>query len=272
MPLNRLISQSWNAFVALQSMPCVISDAIPILWFGDLEAYSNSPIRIVTVGLNPSNKEFQDKDCDPISVALRFHNAVSLLGKQTLNGSDFMLYRQAMNEYFKCNPYKRWFQWHEAALNDLDATYGGIMLKQGGEFKNTAIHIDIKTAIATNPTWGGLCNNCRSSLQLSCSKMYGNLVKLLDPQVIIIALDQNSAKSNFGVNKNGCDTNLSYNVHPAYIRTYPNVTGRTLIWTRNMNGLPWGGMKLNDPAKTATLQKIAAHLCKTFTNTKPITI
>ena len=171
MPLNRLISQSWNAFVALQSMPCVISDAIPILWFGDLDAYSKSPIRIVTVGLNPSNKEFQDKDCDPISVDLRFRSAVPLLGKQTLNGSDFKLYRQAMNEYFKCNPYKRWFQWHEAALIHLNASYGGKMNPQNIHYDNTAIHIDIKTAIATNPTWGGLCNNCRRSSLLHWTRI-----------------------------------------------------------------------------------------------------
>ncbi len=32
--------------------------AMPILYFGDLEAYVASPVRIVTVGLNPSQAEF----------------------------------------------------------------------------------------------------------------------------------------------------------------------------------------------------------------------
>ena len=272
MPLNKLIIDSWNAFMSLQSMPCVIDDAIPILWFGDIDGYCRSPIRIVTVGLNPSNKEFQEKDCDPIMLHTRFPDAAGLHGKKNLTPADIMLYRQAMNEYFKYNPYKNWFQWHESALNDLDASYGGKMLKQGCKCKKTALHIDIETAIATNPTWGGLCKDCRATIQAQCNKMFNGLIAVLDPQVIVFALDQNTAKTQFNVYKNGCDTNLSYDTPPAYIRTYPNVNGRTLIWTRNMNGLPWGGMKLSDPSKSATLAKVASYLKSVYTNVKPIKI
>jgi hypothetical protein len=34
----------------------------PILWFGDSVAYSNSDVRVVTVGLNPSRVEFPEGD------------------------------------------------------------------------------------------------------------------------------------------------------------------------------------------------------------------
>ena len=49
----------------------VVSPAIPILFFGDIESYNNSGFKVVTVGLNPSNTEFRlsfDSDFLPAKV------------------------------------------------------------------------------------------------------------------------------------------------------------------------------------------------------------
>ena len=60
--MKNLIKKVWQDYQILKNMPCVIGNVIPILWFGDLGAYEKSHKRIITVGLNPSNKEFQEKD------------------------------------------------------------------------------------------------------------------------------------------------------------------------------------------------------------------
>ena len=52
-----VVKEAWKAFecAAPSSRVC---PAMPILFFGDLEAYSTSPFRVVTVGLNPSLQEW----------------------------------------------------------------------------------------------------------------------------------------------------------------------------------------------------------------------
>ena len=55
--LIAVVKEAWKAFecAALSSR---VYPAMPILFFGDVEAYSISPFRVVTVGLNPSLQEF----------------------------------------------------------------------------------------------------------------------------------------------------------------------------------------------------------------------
>ncbi len=43
---------------SLEKRSCVMKVLIPILWFGDFEAYIKSPKKIITVSINPSNNEF----------------------------------------------------------------------------------------------------------------------------------------------------------------------------------------------------------------------
>lgn len=281
-----LIPRCWCDFLSLSAMSCVISDAIPILWFGDLEAYSQSPIRIVTVGLNPSNKEFQEKDCDPIDL-FRFKTAKTLKGKAKLCPKDIAIYRSAMNEYFKDIPYANWFKPHEFALNQLNATYGGKMLDKGLHPKNTAIHVDIETAIPTSPTWGGLCPNCQDTIRMKCSGVFTRLLKILQPHVIIIAVNEATVSHHFLIKRGTFDAGLSLNLHPAkyanlgnndpshsssYIRTYLLPNNCTLIWTKNMNGMPWGGMKKDEPAKLRTLNAISAYINNKYKVSKTIVI
>lgn len=51
-----LIAGAFAAYHAARGIR--VDPSIPILYFGDLTAYENSPKRIVTVALNPSNVEF----------------------------------------------------------------------------------------------------------------------------------------------------------------------------------------------------------------------
>ena len=54
--------RAWRCFERAGSLQCRVSPAAPVLFFGDLGAYSMSPLRMVTVGLNPSRQEFPPQD------------------------------------------------------------------------------------------------------------------------------------------------------------------------------------------------------------------
>ncbi|MYA84260.1 MAG: hypothetical protein F4Y12_01605 [Acidimicrobiaceae bacterium] len=52
--LRKAVAAAWRSFGAAASLEARVSPAIPILFFGDLDAYAESQQRILTVGLNPS--------------------------------------------------------------------------------------------------------------------------------------------------------------------------------------------------------------------------
>lgn len=90
-----------------------IINILQIKWFGDKNAYMNSPVRIITVGLNPSDKEFREKDGEPYSSRLRFPDYII--------GDDVSL-ENALNNYFEKNPYRKWFNaGFEPLLNGMNA-------------------------------------------------------------------------------------------------------------------------------------------------------
>jgi hypothetical protein len=61
-PINQLLVESWTAYDRLCDESFIVRPAIPILFFGDRSRYLASPLRVVTVGLNPSGVEFPNED------------------------------------------------------------------------------------------------------------------------------------------------------------------------------------------------------------------
>ena len=72
---------------------------MPILYFGDREAYEGSPLRIVTAGLNPSLAEFPSE-----SPWLRFPGAGSLPNDGSISIQERDQYLAALDEYFRVAP------------------------------------------------------------------------------------------------------------------------------------------------------------------------
>ena len=119
---------------------------IPILWFGDMEAYFASELKIITFGINPSGSEFE---------ANRFDN----------NGLwndvfDARRYWKNYNSYFKekeeegekvVHCYCSWFCGYTETLAKLNAS-----LCEKRMMPNRAIHIDAFSPIGTKYTWGTL--------------------------------------------------------------------------------------------------------------------
>jgi hypothetical protein len=149
----------------------VVPHSLPIPYFGDLKRYLESPLRVLTAALNPSNREFP-KD-QP-----RFDVARGLRGPGELETE--------LSAYFSRNPYRSWFSSFEPVLNGLEASYGGKMA--GRDLASTALHVDMCSPIATAPTWSKLCTPQREKLTTTGRKIFEWLVDELEPHIIVASL------------------------------------------------------------------------------------
>lgn len=245
-----IITAEWANYQKVKGMTCVVNDAIPILWFGDIASYVKSEKRIVTVGLNPSNNEFEDGTKRGVDV--RFPKALPLVGKSILTPTDITLYTYALNEYFCVNPYMKWFKQYEQILNLLNASYFV------NNCSRTAIHIDACSSIATDPTWGSLCS--KSKMLLQSNNSFIPLMNALNPDIVLISANKQIVESYFG--KNGW---TDYNPgNTAYVRTKVH-DNRIIIWGYNNHGTPFGGINITDPKKIINLKKIMINI-RTYYN------
>jgi hypothetical protein len=153
-----------------------LPSSIPILFFGDFDAYVASTTRIVTVGLNPSRHEFPDGR--PWS---RFPGAGPHLdGRRGPRPAGIDGYFDVLAAYFRRNPYKAWFSAYEGVLGGMDASYyPGRRL--------TALHTDIASPVATDPTWSKLSTQQRA-LHVDGAGLWRDLIDVLMPDVIIASV------------------------------------------------------------------------------------
>ena len=166
--LDRAVAMAWRAFERAGRLQCRVSPAVPILFFGDLDAYWASPLRILTVGLNPSLKEF------PRAMPrVRFPRAKGVTARDTDR------YLDALSAYFRKEPYS-WFKSFEPLLNGAGSSYYG---KQ----PSCALHTDICSPVATNPTWGGLDPAAQRALGADGGPLWHELVTALKPQIVVLS-------------------------------------------------------------------------------------
>ncbi len=60
--LSDAVAGAGRVFDQAAASAARVSPSAPVLFFGDADAYDESPLRAVTVGLNPSLEEFQAGD------------------------------------------------------------------------------------------------------------------------------------------------------------------------------------------------------------------
>ena len=149
------------------------NDIIPIKWFGDRKAYMNSELKVVTVGLNPSSKEFREKDGRPFTTTLRFRHYQADKPKTLI---------AALNAYFETRPY-RWFNSFENVLNGMCASY-----YDNAKYPFRALHTDICSPWATTPTWSKLPQNIKETLYADGHRQWVKLIKQLHPDIMIASV------------------------------------------------------------------------------------
>ncbi len=225
--IDFLLSKADYEYEKVKDLPCVKAARarFPIVWFGDLEAYFRSEIRVVTVGRNPSFHEFTEP---------RF------LYEEEWGGSQRKYVYEAFNHYFENNPYD-WFKNFERILkwHDFSVSYGGkIGNPRAG---NTAVHIDFSTPIATNPTFSGLGPFTKKELQ---SDLFSDLIASLKPDLILFSNCRKEMISHFGLK----EPFFTYGEPSAktgkpieYVAAYEK-DGACFVWGKNFNGAPWASV------------------------------
>lgn len=210
MTLDDLILETWADFAKLQKNPLVaeniVPDSLPILWFGDLDKYLQSDLRVLTLSKNPSDAEFGQND--------RFENLSALTE-----------YKTQLNHYFQHHPNK-WFRQLNKFLPVFEASY------QNG--KNTALHADLFTPIATKPVWPGLTREQQSKFDSKIRQ----LTDILQPDIILTSLSAANLKILF--QKLGATPQLIFEQNEPgksakYVRAY-KVGSIIVINGRNFQG------------------------------------
>ena len=86
-----------------------------------------------------------------------------------------------MSAYFQIAPYGGWFSAFEPLLNGMNASY------YHGR-ASTALHTDICSPVATNPTWSKLDEADRAALESDGGPLWHMLLEELKPQVVVLSV------------------------------------------------------------------------------------
>lgn len=243
--LNDLIDSYWSDYVKHKDKDYIVKPSIPIVWFGDMEAYKKSKIKVITIAINPSNNEFPN-GADGEPSFSRFLKAKELYKKDTLSQDDKILLAQTLNSYFKNEPYMEWFKRFEKPLNILDVSY------KNGE--NIALHIDIYTALATNPTWGNL-DEIQQNKIISIN-LFEKLLDYLKPDVMIYSANYEEFKRIFleqGQNWQEKEYSYKTDKNKTMKIVVFRIDGRLVIFGSNVRGNP---LQLKDDFIKETFSEI----------------
>jgi hypothetical protein len=180
MTVEELAQEIWSYKESLDVKKYKIKDpSIPIMYFGDYEAYLQSPLKIITVGLNPSHEEFPSKN-----QFKRFRGVENLYSKEKLIPEDTSKYLNSLNTYFRNQNYD-WFDKFEPILNPMNASF------YTGQ-SNTVLHTDFCSPLATNKGWSKNEKTTNSYLVKSLlrkgSEYWHRLVNILKPDVILVSI------------------------------------------------------------------------------------
>jgi hypothetical protein len=174
--LEQLVDAAWalHERAAAAAPAIVVQPSMPVLYFGDLDAYRRSPVHVVTAALNPSTREFPT--ADPWQ---RFPAGKAL--RRPLDDHARGTYLSALSGYFRTSPYSAWFDGSfERVLWGLDASY-----YEGRA--NVALHTDIASPVPTDPTWGKLSPGQRSTVRDESAAIWLALIAALQPDVVIVS-------------------------------------------------------------------------------------
>ena len=177
--LDKAIAKAWIAYERAAGLGVRVSPAAPILFFGNLDRYRKSPLRVLTVGKNPSMSEFPDGD--------RWRRFPLAKGRR---GREPDRYCAALSAYFCTDPYKNWFdRGFENVLNGAGSSY------YGGVDTSTALHTDICSPVATDPKWTDLDPSERKALMFDGVPLWRELLTILKPQIVLLSFAEKYRKS-----------------------------------------------------------------------------
>ena len=87
--------------------------------------------------------------------------------------------------YFETEPYSGWFSAFEPLLNGLGSSF-----YKKSSASSRALHTDLCSPVATDPTWSGLDEANRQSLEADGTPLWHKLLEKLQPQVVLLSVAQ----------------------------------------------------------------------------------
>jgi len=172
--LTAIIDEARRIYLNAANNTAVVRPSIPLPYRGDRNRYASSALKVVTVALNPSRREFPADD--PF---LRFR-AAERVDLRNSGEPARASYLSALHDYFRIAPYRTWFDWFEQVLHGIGASfYDGA--------PNTAVHSDLCSPLATDPTWSKLDRE-KDALLADGIPLWHRLIEYLTPDVIIVSV------------------------------------------------------------------------------------
>lgn len=153
----------------------VIDWSCPVPFFGDA-----TNARIATVGINPSNREFVRSDGSALGGAeqrLPTLHSMGLSRWSHLHSGQMREIIRACREYFRRNPYARWFGVLDRLLTYSDLSFYGDT--------SAACHLDL-IPYATVEKWGRLPSSEQRALLESTGDALGLLLRELQIPVLVL--------------------------------------------------------------------------------------
>jgi hypothetical protein len=141
---------------------------------------SLSRSRVATLGLNPSNLEFEDASGDQLGAPLnRFETLGTLKLRDWARAESNHIDRiwDACERYFMRRPYDGWFKRLDKVLGELDVSYYSR--------QSTACHLDL-VPFATSSKWSGLDAQARAHLIALGAPTLVQLIRASDIQVLVL--------------------------------------------------------------------------------------
>ncbi|MDE2991066.1 MAG: hypothetical protein OXU21_08375 [Chloroflexota bacterium] len=152
-----------------------ISWSSPVPCFGDAERS-----RVATLGLNPSNREFEDELGNELTGPERRFHTLRSLGLDSWLDADsrhFDLMVETCRRYFSTNPYDLWFRKLDLVLEGANVSYYDPV--------HMACHLDL-VPFATYSKWSGLSTQISSSLITGFGDVLGLVLRASTIQVLIL--------------------------------------------------------------------------------------
>jgi hypothetical protein len=174
---HSLLKRAITHYNSVRINDFVVKPSLPVLYFGDLKNYLASETKVISVSLNPSSAEFMDRKNDTPSY-FRFPDY-----EETAESLE-----TSLSNYFKEKPYREWFG------NESGSNSGFLPVLDGMGFsyydledKETAIHTDLCSPIATNPTWSYLNKNQQDLLLEEGFHIWKKLIGEIKPNIIVMS-------------------------------------------------------------------------------------
>lgn len=168
--LDDAVAMAWDAVARTGRLQPRVNPSGPIIFICDLDAYWRSQVRVLMVGLNPSLRKFPAR-----SPFKRFPLTQGVTPAETSR------YLAALSAYFRTASYRSWFSAFEPLLNGARSSY-----YEAASWR--ALHTNLCTPVATDPTWSRLGAAAQAALEAGGGELWHTLLVALRLHIVVLSV------------------------------------------------------------------------------------